>query len=58
MTYVIANKLRDEPRYKNVKTGAVLSRLKQMERQGLVKRITDRRNPYSRQLMWELANGS
>lgn len=55
-TYVVANWLRDKERYKHVKTSQVLNRLKQMEKVGLVARVTGRRNPYSRQLMWELAS--
>lgn len=55
-TYVIANWLRDKELYKHIKTSQVLYRLKQMEKTGLVTRVTGRRNPYSRQLMWELAS--
>lgn len=53
-TYVVANILRRKERYKHVKTSQVLHRLKAMEAKGLVRRVTDSRNPYSRQLMWEL----
>jgi len=55
-TYVVANKLRRHKRYRHIKTSAVLSRLKRMETGGMVKRVTGRRNPYSRQLKWELAD--
>lgn len=55
-TYVVANSLRmrNPERYRHIKTSAVLARLKKLESSGQVRRVTDRRNPYERQLMWEL----
>lgn len=54
-TYVVANKLRRQGKYRLVRTDTVLRTLKRMEGRGQVKRITDARNPYAKQYMWEAA---
>lgn len=49
MTYVIANILALEHGYRGLKTAAVLSRLKRMERAGVVERVG---SSYAVQLCW------
>lgn len=49
MTYVICNILSLDHGYRGLKTSAVLTRLKRMERAGIVERV---RSPYAVQLCW------